>query len=191
MERNLGFLTLLLHRSPDLDVSAVFRRGQSQQVSSLIQYTSWQAKINEICLPASPSSLPFAADRRLSPKPPAPATVWKICTPPVYKSLKPFQQEEEKKFSFPGHPRAQTLCPKSSLAETLGVVLQLHLLHLLLLCWQHSQPGRLQLSGQIASVTLESVWPALGEVNPASFTFSCNCFSNPLQKMYIYTQMYS
>ena len=37
---------MLLHRPHNLNVSAVFRRGQSQQVSSLIQYTFWQAKIN-------------------------------------------------------------------------------------------------------------------------------------------------
>lgn len=32
----------------NLNVSAVFRTGQSQQVSSLIQYTFWQAKINTL-----------------------------------------------------------------------------------------------------------------------------------------------
>lgn len=100
MEKNLGFLTLLLPRSPDLDVSAVFRRGQSQQVSSPIQHTSWQVKINGISLPASPSSFPLAAGCSPSPEPPSPAIVWKICTSPVYKSLKPLQWGEEKKFSF-------------------------------------------------------------------------------------------
>lgn len=94
------FLTLLLPRSPDLDVSAIFRRGQSQQVSSTIQHTSWQVKINGICLPASPFSFPLAAGCSPSPEPPASGIVSKICTPPVYKSLKPPQWGEEKKFSF-------------------------------------------------------------------------------------------
>lgn len=110
----------------------------------------------------------------LSPKPPAPGSVRKICTPPVQKSLKVIHFSPVKGRGgvlLPGHARTQNLerfC--SSICSICSC-----------------SAGRHHLPGQLATATLRWVWSAL-EVNPASFTlqFCCKNFSNPLKKMSIY-----
>lgn len=126
---------MLLHRPHHLNISAVSRRGQSQQVSSLIQYTFWQAKINtlrfvcQLFYPQSHLPLTLASSRSL--------LHLSLSEKFVFLQFTNYLNHPGKmkgRNSPSCHPRTEASYARSSLAEEPGVVLQLHLLHLFLVC---------------------------------------------------------